>query len=707
MQSPHFKPKRPQKKINRTVVVGSSFVLPFLFFSLLSTITAIHADDTAMTLSADHIEGDNATLEAHGNVKAHFNRYQLCAGKVIYDPHTGLVRAVEEVRLKRNEIDIRGSAAQYDRQQQQGSIEQFDFEVAKEGLHIRGDHATWNANEIHANNARISSCPPESPDWHLRAGAVTTNNAEQTARIQDAVLEIVGIPVFYLPQMNLYYGEDKKSGFLWPHLRFGSGSGVGFDLPYYVALADHYDLTFTPKYRSQHGLELGSEFRFLTAKSQGTLNIATALFDYAGRGREQLDYAYQDGKWEVHLAAENVSDATYLRDYSDHNSAASTRNLPRTAVVSYQEGQFFARAAVEHFKTLDDSLTAPHRAVPQIDIGSNGSGAIYDWQTSAQYARFHHNHAAAGTRVLWRGESRLYVPTAADISFSPALGAHVTHYREDGNTHSFFVPQARLDSEKRYRNLWNDNNDQYDQLRLRAAVVYTPTRQRQNNAPLYDTAVREQTSENLFESNRFIGADRIADAKFIAYGGGYHLFNQHDGNEAFFIGAAQQYHFADAKIILPTNDPAVKQGFGNILIDSRLRLGQTWDIAAAAEWDAQRRTMQRFYTEIHGEFSNARLLHLRYLADDNESLLIGGSTPVSDWLEVAAQTDYLLDEDRFSRSQLSLRLRDSCNCWNISFTVSDTVVAKGENDVEFSFGVELSGLGSVGNRYESVLEQFR
>lgn len=656
-----------------------------------------------MRIEAARLESRGDVTTARGDVKAHFGGYQLCAAQVEYDRSTGLVQAVGEVRLLRGSGEVSGERARYNLQQQRGEMTPFHARPTGSSLRIEGEKIQWQGNAASASATRITSCPQDSSDWQLRAREVRQNELAQELAFHHATLEVVGIPVFYLPYGSIYYGKEKRSGFLWADLHFGSG-GSGIVAPYYVALADNYDLTVTPNYYSRHGLEIGGEFRFLTADSDGNVQVATALGDSAGgRGREQLQYRVRHNRWQLQLEAENVSDDGYLRDYVGGDEK-STRTLPRRAALRYERGNLRLRAAVEHFKSLDHSLTAPHRAVPQLDAALSGSSAYADWHTALQYARFAHSSAPDGERLVWRGAARTYARWGG-LSLSPALSAHATGYRNDasGAQGRFFVPRARLDAERLQHHLFSAAQ-QHDQLRLRAAMVYAPARARQNQAPLYDTEVREQNADNLFEGERFVGSDRAADAKFVAYGASYRLFD--GGGERFYAGAGQRYHLSQPKIALPAETPPL-QGFGNVLFDSRLRLGGDWTAAAAAEWAAREKTVSRFHAEVRGRFSPGRLLRVRYLQDGSESLVVGASHTLGNWLEAAFQTDYLLDKDHFTRSELALRLRDSCACWKISLLVRDLVVQKGDNQTEFSIGFELTGLGTVGNRYDRTLDKLR
>lgn len=706
MTCPYFKPIKPQIKDTAPTAAARGYPLPLHTAVLaLALLCPARADSPTPPLHVEAVKMENTgtLLRAEGEVKATFREYELCAGRITYDHSTGLIRAVEDIRLTHRSGEITGSAATYDLHQDSGEIRDFRTREETSGLRIEGEHAEWRENGLRARHATITSCPPDSDDWHLSAAQAETDDDRDTLLVRNVALHLAGVPVLYLPYGMFYYGEEKRSGFLAPRVQVDSGSGGGIAAPYYFALAPHYDLTFTPQYRSKHGVELGGELRFLTPQGGGEILVATAVGDEEGRGREKIDYRYSKDGLSVYLAAENVSDTAYLHDYAQDEDK-SVRTLPRTAVVQMVRGNLYARAALEHFKSLDKNLTAPHRAMPQIDIGSSGSGRNYDWNTSAQLADFRHNTLADSWRAVWRGALRS-TRRFNEVLLSPEFGAHAVHYRGSAQRSNFLVPYAKLNVERNASDVFADSAHGRDHLRLRAAGVVALRNKRQNSAPLLDTAVREPNSENLFEWNRFIGDDRASDSRFIAYGGSYHLF---DGEtERLFIGAAQRYHLQSAQVHLPQHDTPPVRGFGNVLLNGHLYLRGGWRAAAAAEWDAQHTTMERFYAEVHGAFAERKLLHLRYLMDDEESLVVGGALPLASWLDAAAQADYLLSEDRFSRSWLALQLRNDCDCWNISFTISDTVVQEGDNETRFSIGVELHGLGGIGSDYDSLLQRLR
>ena len=264
------------------------------------------AEDAAppLRLEAERVETRGSSTRAEGNVEARFEDYKLCAGRIIYDRDTGLVEAVEDVRLIQGEgeSELTGDSARYNLQSREGEMADFESTPFRNNLRVSGDRATIQPSGFSGENVRLTSCPTkdgEHPDWHLSASEVHLNNVEQTLDAQNAVLHIGEVPFLYFPYGTFYYGDEKRDGFLEPRLDLDSKDGLGIATPYYLALADNYDLTLTPNFLTRHGLELGGDFRFLTAHSRGEVHIATALLDDHGRGHEHLNYEYQRGNWRL------------------------------------------------------------------------------------------------------------------------------------------------------------------------------------------------------------------------------------------------------------------------------------------------------------------------------------------------------------------------------------------------------------------------
>ena len=54
---------------------------------------------------------------------------------------------------------------------------------------------------------------------------------------------------------------DRQSGFLIPRIQDNSTTGLSFNLPYFIALAENKDITLSPRFFAEDKLLFQSEFR--------------------------------------------------------------------------------------------------------------------------------------------------------------------------------------------------------------------------------------------------------------------------------------------------------------------------------------------------------------------------------------------------------------------------------------------------------------
>ena len=87
-------------------------------------------------------------------------------------------------------------------------------------------------------------CPP----WEMSADEIRHDKQKKTIYYKNASLKIYDKKVFYFPK---FFHPDptvkRQSGFLIPKFQDNSTSGLSFSLPYFLALAENKDMTFTPR----------------------------------------------------------------------------------------------------------------------------------------------------------------------------------------------------------------------------------------------------------------------------------------------------------------------------------------------------------------------------------------------------------------------------------------------------------------------------
>jgi LPS-assembly protein len=153
------------------------------------------------------------------------------------------------------------------------------------------------------------------------------------------------VPYFSAPDPTV----KRKTGFLVPSYSTSSIYGLGVSVPYYIALAPDYDVTFTPMITSRQGPVLQGEWRqrlmdgSYTIRATGVFQLDKSVFptDSAGyrdwRGSVESAGQFKIGdQWVWGWDGTALSDRNFLYDYGMLNAlqAASLLKLVPDFVLS-------------------------------------------------------------------------------------------------------------------------------------------------------------------------------------------------------------------------------------------------------------------------------------------------------------------------------------------------------------------------------------
>lgn len=118
---------------------------------------------------------------------------------------------------------------------------------------------------------RGKKCPP----WSLKSKTITHDKVKKTIYYDNSILRIYDIPVFYFPK---FFHPDpsvkRQSGLLQPALTDSNIVGIGLTIPYFWAIADNKDFTFTPKIYNKDNPVLLGEYRQVTKNSDLILDAS-------------------------------------------------------------------------------------------------------------------------------------------------------------------------------------------------------------------------------------------------------------------------------------------------------------------------------------------------------------------------------------------------------------------------------------------------
>ena len=108
------------------------------------------------------------------------------------------------------------------------------------------------------------SCPP----WQLSAEKIQHDKKKKIINYKNAWLKVYNVPVMYFPK---FFHPDptvkRKSGFLVPTFKNSPNSGSFLNTPYFLAIAQNKDATFSPRFYTEDKFLLQTEYRQKNSES--------------------------------------------------------------------------------------------------------------------------------------------------------------------------------------------------------------------------------------------------------------------------------------------------------------------------------------------------------------------------------------------------------------------------------------------------------
>jgi len=214
-------------------------------------------DPDIIYLEADELINDEASniITAVGEVEGRYQDRTLRADKVVYTLDTGVVIASGNVVL----IDANGSTQyanklELSNELEAGTASDFTARQAGGGIMAAAFATRTEEGEIELYNAYYTACEPcmeegktKKPSWRIKARKVRQDKETRTVRYNDAVFEFLGLPLFWTPYLaHPDPSAGRATGFLTPFAGLSSSKGLNARIPYYWAIDDYTEATFTP-----------------------------------------------------------------------------------------------------------------------------------------------------------------------------------------------------------------------------------------------------------------------------------------------------------------------------------------------------------------------------------------------------------------------------------------------------------------------------
>lgn len=349
------------------------------------------------TFQADHVSYDDhaGVVTWTGNVQVWQADHILRADKITYDRNTGLIAASGNVASTQPDGSVLFSHyAELTGDMRDGIMTQVhallpeNAKLAANGMRRTGgklndmSRAVYTACEICKKN------PARAPFWQLRSYDATQDLQHQRIDFRDVYMDILGVPVMYLPFFSITDPSAKRhSGFLMagitPHDRY---LGTYFTIPYYWVIDDQSDITLQALIATKTGPQLSAQYR--NRFNFGQLSILGGIAydtnshhgytnDFGDSVGSQNDkgiqgYVFAKGMfsinrtWRAGFNVRLASSANYMRDYRIQGYGSDTLNSDAfiegfgTGAYSRLDGQFYQGLNQGVIRNSDLPFVLPH-----------------------------------------------------------------------------------------------------------------------------------------------------------------------------------------------------------------------------------------------------------------------------------------------------------------------------------------------------------
>ena len=525
-------------------------------------------------LEADSLiyDRENKTATAIGNVRLEHQGYILLADNVILSQASNDVEASGNVQITSPDGTVLMSDhAQLSQNLKQGFIENIRL-ILSDGSRMAAESARLlENNRSELNRVTFTPChicaeSNKGPVWQLRAVKVVHDKNKKRIFYNNAILEILGVPVLYLPYISHPDPSlvTRASGFLVPQIDGKKELGASIAIPYYHVINENSDLTLTPTFYTRERPLLDLEYRQKFASGQinfsgqGTytnerndLNEKTGREVWRGAMFTDMTFNHADN-WVSSVNTAWASDDTFLRRYGFGELDSLTSSMKTEAFF----GQSYLKVEAMSFQGLhvEDVQGQTPIVMPMIDysyVGKPGAwGGIFKADASALVLSRTNGmdtrriSASGSWEVPFRTEFGAQFLLKANVRGdiynvkNSDLADNSDFAGIDGND-GRILPQLSLQLNWPFIQVGKNHNQIIEPI---VDIIGAPQQDPSAAIPLEDSRTFELSDSNIYSDNRFPGIDRYEGGTRVNYGVRWELNAGRFNSEVFL---AQSYRLSN------------------------------------------------------------------------------------------------------------------------------------------------------------------
>ena len=395
-------------------------------------------------------------------------------------------------------------------------------------------------------------CPP----WEMSANEIRHDKLKKIIHYKGASLKIYDKKVFYFPR---FFHPDptvkRQTGFLIPRLQENSTTGLSLKLPYFIAVAENKDITFSPRFFNDDKLLLQSEFRQKNRKSDYIADLSQFVSseeDSKGHLFYNFNKNYDGDSFddiELNIKLEQVSDDTYLKAHKVESPIINNNtNLVNSINVNFYNENKTISSNLDVYEDLSKTSSDRYEYVPNFSF-SNIINDNYSFRSNGYYKNYNTNITEKVLINNFEFNSNIKYFNSGLVNSKKLLIKNVNS--EAKNSEKFknegtntFVPSFQTN----YTYPLQKQTDEFShtltpKLTLNLSLPHTKDVRKDNAKIDYD---------NIYDINR-LGLDEINEGGFSAtYGYEYTKIDKSNFDQKLKFGFANNLRFQENKD-LPAN----------------------------------------------------------------------------------------------------------------------------------------------------------
>ena len=600
------------------------------------------------------------------------------------------------IHFQNKGIDIFADTLNINQRQKTTSLTATSYQLNDSAGHGSAKEININGNgkTLSFIDSSFTTCYGPMPDWQMHASEITISSDNNSLEAYHARFSLFDVPVLYVPYLTMPISNERKSGFLYPKIGTSNNSGLEVETPYYINITDNMDATITPRYMSERGTQLITEFRYLQDLQTGRIDVEYLNNDKKLSNNDDSRYLARiqhvgtfSERFRAHVDYTTISDDNYLVDIGSSQFNANDSYLYQVGELAYFAQNWQTTLKLQDFEVLGNHQPS-YKTLPQIEISRQQKLTDFDgiFDVYAEFSSFDNADETKPTAQRYHLEAGLLYPMVTPAWFlnSEVKLLQTNYHQSNISSDSLLeenisrtLPKVRLHGGVNFdRNFSLFNKDYNQTLEPQMQYLYIPEKN-QNNIGIYDTTNLQDDYNGLFRDRRFSGIDRIAQANQMSWGVTSRLLTQ-ENNEVLRLSLGRIVYFNESNFSNDEQDALV--GKSALAADIFVHLSRNWQFSADIQYDTDSRVTNKSQTSFDYLFSDNQTIQLnhRYARDvSGESLeqmsLATNINIATRWQFVGRFTQDLQGK-RSIESYAGFEY-SSC-CWGIRFTYHRNINSK-------------------------------